>query len=92
MATNYPLVGILNAADHVFAMLVPSCREWNDLWYTNRGRFIHVQSDDRDSAGNNNTFTYLVTVLPGDEVIVPELIDPDLQEALAAVKAVGLRL
>lgn len=45
-----------------------------------------------DSAGNTNSFTCSVTVFPGNDVIVPNLIDLDLKEAVAAVQAVGLRL
>lgn len=45
-----------------------------------------------DSAGNKNTLTCSVTVQPGSDVIVPDLSDMTLQEAQAAVAAVGLRL
>jgi hypothetical protein len=45
-----------------------------------------------DSAGNSSTLVCSVTVSPGNDVIVPDLIDLDLREALSAVQAVGLRL
>ena len=45
-----------------------------------------------DSAGNANTFGCSVTVAPGTDVIVPQLVDLNLKEAVAAVHAVGLRL